>query len=192
MWLMSNGVMVPMISGEGNFKDEIQNQDCIIHTLNPLLDNMNKIDNEYKYLKQKIIHAIDIMVNNKLDIRANFSHKIAITVDNPDKYIIVGDRKSIHVNTESKCFEFLSINDFFENLYVFAMELNKANKKIYENNIQFVNRLIKLGYSKLELSRLLSDYLKKDILEINSEDRKNIAKKMEIYYEDFIFNKQVL
>ena len=189
MWLMSKGVMVSMISGEGNFKDEIENEDCVIHTIKPMLSNPDEISNEYIHLKQKLTCAIEIMLYKKLYLRDNLSNRILITVDNPDKYIIVGEKKKIHLNKDGKSFEFLSIDDFFENLYTFAMELNKANKKIYENNIQFINRLKKIGYSKLELSRLLKEYLKKDILQINSEDRKNIAKKMEIYYEDFIFNK---
>ncbi len=185
-WLSMEGISVIMVSGEGSFTDEIKEFNCILHEIRKTPVNAGIIQDEYMALEYALREAILIMKDrNIIDLQV-LEEKICITIDNPDKYYIV--QEYARFDMEFQCFIFASLNAFFSTVYNFALKLNEASQKIYSYNIIFLNQIKKSKYSKKELSLLLSDYGDKDIFEINFYDRKNIADKVGIVYEDYLIH----
>lgn len=181
-WLMLNENIVVMISGEGNFKEEVNKIPIIIHKTDIKSIKTNEIKKIYKDLDEKLYSAIKVMKQENVIIEKIIKEKVRITVNNCDAYYRTSER--FKRTEDNQAFEFLSLQNFFEEVYDFSLELNRVGKKICSNNIRFFNN-IKKQFKKVELEKYLYDYMEKDIEEIDYVDRKAIKDKLGINYEDF-------
>ncbi len=189
-WLSLAGISVILVSGEGNFADEIKEFNCILHVIRKTPVKEGIIQEEYMALEYALREAIFILKEPDIINPQILEEKICITIDNPDKYYIVQEYAQFEMGPQ--CFTFASLNVFFSTVYNFALKLNEASQRIYFHNINFLNQIKSSRYSKKELSLLLNDYGDKDIFQINFYDRKNIADKVGIDYEDCLIYPSVL
>ena len=179
-WLGIHGMRVIFVSGEGNFSGEIMNYQCITHSfIGPVKEE--NIDFEYQRLRKSIESAI--FYANDSGSFLDRDGLVYITVDNTDKYYYLKDES--YFLLEKNNFIFLSVTDFIAHLTDFAYALNSAIKKIYRNNLSFIDYL-KSNASLDSLSNLADLYLSKDIFELNHEDRMKIAESIGIFYDDSI------
>lgn len=183
-WLLNNNVPVIMISGEGNFKNEIKDFPCSFHNIQHYSENEDVVLNEYENLKSAIYNSINFFKRNmylKDDIL--LTKKIIVKVDNCDKYFIM---KQYYKSINNSGFMFDSLEAFFNNLFDFAMKLNAAEVKIYKNNIRFMKLLKQKIRNPYTLEKLFYPYLDKAITEIDYKQRIKIANEVGMKYEDFV------
>ncbi len=180
-WLTLEGVRVLLVSGEGNFMEEIDGYLCVVHSVQTFPSTADIIEREYRNFEKALIKAMRL-IHKKRDEKI-CSKRVRVTVCNTDVYAIMKDHPQY--DAEKQEFVFSSLRDFFEQIYDFVMELNIASEKICENNVTFIEQLKHSQYGKIELESLLSDYLNKDIWEICAEDRKCMADRVGIEYEEY-------
>ena len=172
--LMSEGVPVALISGEGNFSDEVDEFDIAI-----VSSTHNSI--------QEYTSTLDAVLNQKVFPLYHFPReKVVVQVDNPDKYYIL--KNFPYYNQQEQCFCFPSIRCFFEHLYDFAYMLNHASELIFKGNMDFILWIEKNHKKDHSLKHLLSDYLSKDVMLLSSYDRIEIAERVGVKYEAFHTN----
>lgn len=181
-WLSMEGIQLIMISGEGNFKDEVKEFPCIIHAINTSPCSDRIIELEYNSFQQAFEQAIVQLGKSVAAIEKKFTEKVSVEICNPDIYVYM--MESPWYDAERKQFTFLSLRDFFSCIYDFAMELNKVLKVNCINNMNFINKLKNLNYEKDKMKELLQDYTEKDIWDINNQYRKIMADRVGIAYED--------
>lgn len=188
-WLNLKGISVAMVSGEGNFLDELKDFPCIIHAIKDKPVNTEIIQYEYFCLEHSLDQAIYSMQNERLVVYDIPPKRVSIKVDNLDKYVLL---RNCFGNIYMSIFSFDSLEDFFGQIYDFAMALNEAEKKIFEINNRFLNLVKNCNLDEEYGKQILHKYLKKDLRNINYLDRMDISQKLGLDYEDIIISKAML
>ena len=189
-WLILEKVPVVMISGEGDFQEEIKEYGCFTHVILKQLKTEKDINEEYLKLERIIQQVVNLIRQDNITVPLVPVEELFVKIDNSDKYCML--ENNFKVCSNKNCFVFLSIKAFFKVLYRFATELNLSTEKIYMQNIKFISQVKRTNYTKQELTDMLYMYLKRDILEINYDDRRAIANIVGISYEDFLCYQKVL
>lgn len=185
-WLSLEDIPVIMISGEGNFADEVNQYECVIHKI----ENFLVSEYEYERLKEAVREAVLGLKDENALLFQIPLEEVYVKINNSEKSFVL-HREFPEFQFQNPYFFFADLKDFFEHIYPFVYALNRADKLIYWSNVDFVQAVkekLKTS-SKEEIEQLLGEYLKKDIMQISALDRKYIAEKLEIDYEDFISRK---
>lgn len=170
-WLLLNGVQPLLISGEGNFAEELAAFDCLIHAVSQKR-HLNNITEDYEELRRNLYQAIQ---KKGSSLQLIIDEPISVKVDNSDKYEMLADYK--YTDLKNRRFHFPSIDVFLEEIYVFSILLNMAAARIYERNVNFF-RHMGLSIEKQTLQSLLSTCLNRDINSIDHSCRTELMIKL--------------
>lgn len=167
LWIESKGIPVILVSGEGNFDDEIRNATCRIHKVN----RFQSYDEQYCSLDADI--AAGLRKEHTLD-NADDSAMIFIQVDNLDKVPIL---ESKGFATKDGCIVFDNLECFFRNLYKFAAALSTAYKQVADVNLKFAYSIKELAVEKQDYPEL-NEIFAKPLELVNEADRNAVKQRL--------------
>lgn len=179
-WLAGQGIPTLLVSGEGNFSEELDGINCVIHRVPPYLKEAEKMDRARRELADAALSALQ---SKDWPHLAEYAGKgpLTVRVDNPDKYLLLKDLPNADVRDDR--FVFPDLNTFIADLYPFCLRLNQAIGQIEEKNIRLAKRL-RESVPEETLRRQLGPYLRRDYLTLSGTDRRVISEKAGIAYED--------
>ena len=179
-WLAGQGIPTLLVSGEGNFSEELDGIDCVIHRVPPYLKGADELNRASRELADAALSALQIRDYLQLVEYAG-KGPLTVRVDNPDKYLLLKDLPNADVRDDR--FVFPDLNTFIANLYPFCLQLNQVIGQIAEKNIRLAKRL-RESVPEETLRRQLGPYLSRDFLTLSDADRRAILEKAGIAYED--------
>ena len=169
-WLTSKKINVIFISGEGDFKSEIDKYSGVIFQV------LDTVDTNVIY--KNYMMSLEMALREKKEKYEIFQEeKIIIKVNNKDKYKML-KIKGYKINKNGEI-EFISLDEFFLELYRLAIDLNEINLYIYQENLKIVNCLNSLNLPKKKIYKIIEFIKNKDILDIDEFDRTIIKKRIE-------------
>lgn len=167
LWLASHRIPAYLVSGEGNFRNEIKLPECVIHEMKFPIVTDDQYKTEYGELKKAVKDAATRMTTGIM--ASNYpSSTLRVNVDNPDKYRIMRDFQ--YISAERDCFVFPSIDVMFNCMYDFTRRLNLAMENIYYDNKRFF-RLYRELVGNEQYEHLRKEYQNKDLFLISLNDR---------------------
>lgn len=185
-WLSEKGVQVVFISGEGYFADEIDNKNCIIHSM----ISFGRYNEERERFLTRLRKAMVIMkgslINNKPEEEKT---EVRLKLCSEDVYYIMKGNECYKVKTDYIYFE--SVDKFFREILEFCKELNKINRIIYKNNLEFISHIKENGYTQDELQEKIGGYLNYNVEYLNYKERNRIATELGMKYEDICIGKEM-
>lgn len=180
-WLARRGIPTLLVSGEGNFRQELEGFDCVIHSVPPVLTAPDEIRRVSDNLSEAVLCAL-----RQWDRAVPASHTgagpLTVWVDNRDKYRLLAELPCLRAQEDR--FVFPSIDVFIDNIYPFCLRLNDAMAQIERENRAFFQRVADSAPEEV-LRGLLGDYLRRDFDTIDCADRRAIAEIVGLNYEGF-------
>lgn len=183
-WFISESVPVIFVSGEGLFRHELADlQNVVTHRVKSKIsiDDEQTLFNEYALFSASLIASLNEWQKMYTTYRIHsFSEKVFVTVDNKDKYTILG-AEPYKFKTSGDFFIFSDLKDFFSNLIRFCTALSYATTAICRKNLAFI-KMIREGIR--DCKEFPSKIADKHINLIDYNDRRILANLVEMEYED--------
>ena len=167
LWIESKGIPVVLVSGEGNFDDEIKRTSCIIHKV----IHTQSIAGQYHTLVEDLKKSMSTIHG---PLYFEDTHKVYVEVDNHDKLEIVANE---NFSIEDGAVVFNNLDCFFGELYPFVDALIKAYFRVAKENYSFANSIKKLNIAKHDYPEL-NDIFEKPIGLITEYDRNLIKQRL--------------
>lgn len=185
-WFELSNIPVLLVSGEGNFIQELIHESCLIHIVDGKAEK--DLSLQYEELKRLVDKCLQKPIRKPSKIQDG---NVEIIVDNNDKYELLS-KDPYHYCVINQKFVFSSLNDFFYSLYDYSVSLNRVTGEILRKNRQLGMEIIQKRISIEDLDPQVVPFFSLPLSRIDCSARIILSKILNNEFEDKHNKKQQL